>query len=231
MTTHFDAVIFDCDGVLIDSELLSMRTSQRMLADLGWEADVDELMDLFAGSSREFFDSEVERRINRKLDPDWRAPYRGWIEKAFRDELTAVPGIVSALERITLPIAVASNSDRARIHAGLEVVGLLPRFVGKISGADDVQAGKPAPDVYLHAAASLRVAPERCIAIDDSRFGVEAAQRAGMFVLAYSPEGHADPRLDDHDRTMHLDDLHRLPEVLEQLVNGATPSATASSPQ
>ncbi|WP_431779590.1 HAD family hydrolase [Microbacterium aurantiacum] len=221
MTAHFDAVVFDCDGVLVDSELLSMRMSQRLLRDVGWDADIDELMATFTGCSREFFDAEVERRIGRPLEPGWDAAYSGWLAEAFESELTAVPGIAPALERIGLPVAVASNSGHDRIRMSLDLVGLLPRFDGRIASAEDVAAGKPEPDVYLRAADMLGVAPERCIAIDDSVFGVEAARRAGMLVLAYRPDAVTAAV----DRVLPIDDLHRLPEVVDRLAREGVPSS------
>lgn len=218
MTAHFDAVVFDCDGVLVDSELLSARVTQRMVADLEWHAEVDELMTMFTGSSREFFEAEIERRIGRPLEPGWDAPYRGWLEQALRSELTVIPGIVEALQQIDLPVAVASNSSTDRIRISLEVAGLLDRFDGRISSAVDVAAGKPAPDVYLRAAEVLGVPPERCIAIDDSRFGVEAARRAGMFVLAYDREGASGLSVVTGDRLRIIEDLAELPGAVDRLV-------------
>ncbi|WP_100809683.1 MULTISPECIES: HAD family phosphatase [unclassified Microbacterium] len=219
--THFDAVVFDCDGVLVDSEVLSARVSQRILSDLGWNAALEELMELFTGCSQEFFVAEIERRIGRRLEPGWDDPYAGWLMEAFRCELTAVPGIESALEQIALPVAVASNSGRERIRSSLDLVGLLPRFAGKIASAEDVVAGKPEPDVYLRAAEILGVAPERCIAIDDSAFGVEAARRAGMYVLAYGPGAATRAG----DGVPSISDLRLLPAVVDRLVSlGSTAS-------
>jgi len=214
MTRRFDAVVFDCDGVLVDSERLSAEVSRRILADLGWDIGTDELMERFTGCSREHFVAAIESRIGRPLEPGWDAPYRGWLEEAFRAGLAPVPGIERALERIGMPVAVASNSGHERIRTSLEIVGLLSRFDGRISSAEDVAAGKPAPDVYLRAAEILGVPPERCIAIDDSRFGVEAARRAGMLVFAYGPEGS----FPAEERVVPIHDLRRLPELLDRIV-------------
>lgn len=227
MMNHFDAVVFDCDGVLVDSELLSMRVSQRLLRRLGWDADIRELLEIFTGSSREFFVAEVERRIGRSLAADWDAPYAGWLEEAFRSELSAVPGIEWALDQISLPIAVASNSGQERIRLSLDLVGLLPRFDGRIVSADDVAAGKPKPDVYLRAAELLGVAPARCIAIDDSHFGIEAARRAGMFVLAY---GHASRGTSSADGVLPINDLQHLPSIVSELTWKGALSGFRESP-
>jgi HAD superfamily hydrolase (TIGR01509 family) len=215
---YFDSVVFDCDGVLVDSEVLSMKVSQRIVADLGWRIDLATMLELFTGCSHEFFVDQVERHIGRRLEPGWDAPYRGWLEEALENDLQAIPGIRHALDRIDLSTAVASNSRHERIRMSLDLVGLLERFEGRISSAEDVAAGKPAPDVYLHAARLLGVPPHRCIAIDDSAFGVEAAHRAGMYVLAYVGHGNGD-RLPRGERIRHLHDMRDLPDAVRTLAS------------
>lgn len=213
---HFDALVFDCDGVLVDSEEIAMEVSQRMLADLGWDVDLPTLLDLFTGSSSEYFVATVQEQIGRPLGPDWDAPYEGWLDDALRSRVQPIPGVADALGGIGLPFALASNSGHRRIRVSLEAAGLLSHFPRR-SSAEDVAAGKPEPDVYLHAAASLRVAPERCIAIDDSRFGVEAARRAGMLVLAFVGEGD-DSWVPADQRVVPLRGMDALPAVVERLV-------------
>lgn len=183
-----EAIVFDCDGVLVDSEVLGMTVGQRVLADLGWQVEVPELIEKFMGSSHEHYVSEVEKKLGRALEPGWDAPYRAWYEKAYAEELREIEGISAAIERISLPMAVASNSRRARIESSLRTVGLYAKFAGSIASAEDVPQGKPAPDVYLKAAEKLGVAPERCLAVEDSRFGVQAALSAGMSVFAHETE-------------------------------------------
>lgn len=195
-----------------------MKVSQRMVADLGWDVDLATMMEMFVGCSREFFIEQVENNIGRPLGDGWDAPYRGWLEEAFRGELTAIPGVIPALDEIGLPVAVASNSGHERIRMSLRMVGMLQRFQGRISSAEDVAAGKPAPDVYLRAAGVLGVAPERCIAVDDSTFGVEAAHRAGMHVLAYVGDGGSD-WVRTGDRVEVLRDMSDLPGVVSRLVS------------
>ena len=214
---YFDAVIFDCDGVLVDSEVLSMRVSHRIVGDLGWHVDLEEMMRMFTGCSREYYVSEVERHLGRTLEGDWMEPYRGWHEDAFRAELQPIPGIANALEEIELPTAVASNSSHDRIRLTLGIVGLLNRFDGRIVSAQDVSAGKPAPDVYLRGADILWVPPTRCIAVDDSHFGVTAAARAGMHVLAYVQSPHI-KSIPESERVHPFDDMADLPGLVERLV-------------
>lgn len=213
----YDAVVFDCDGVLVDSEVLSSQVSRRILADLGWDVDLHTLMETYTGCSAEFFRAAVERNTGRRLAPDWLQPYRPWFEEAFRKELREVAGISAALDSLDVPTAVASNSDHERIRLSLELVGLLPRFEGRISSARDVPRGKPAPDVYLHAADMLKVLPERCIAVEDSAFGIEAARSAGMRVLAYQVgPTHVDEKL----RTTVFRRMSILPYLIADLRSG-----------
>lgn len=198
-----------------------MRVSQRIVADLGWQVDLATMMKMFVGCSREFFTEQVEKNIGQPLEDGWDAPYRGWLEEAFRGELTAIPGVIDALDNIRLPVAIASNSRHERIRMSLRMVGMLQRFQGRISSAEDVPAGKPAPHVYLRAASLLGVVPERCIAVDDSVFGVEAAHRAGMYVLAYVGDGDGD-WVRTGDRVQVLHDLSDLPGVVDRLVSTGT---------
>ncbi len=214
-----EGVVFDCDGVLVDSEPLSMQVTQRVVADLGWHVELDVLGELLTGCSHEFYVEQIEQNIGRRLEPGWDDPYQGWLERELRAALTAVPGIHSAVAGIDLPTAIASNSTQARIRLSLEIVGLLAHFDGSIVSADDVAEGKPAPDLYLKAADLIGVPPDRCVAIDDSPFGVLAAQRAGMFVLAFARSAQPG-RLPAGDRTHVFDDMSQLPDLLHRLQVG-----------
>ncbi|CAN7259827.1 HAD-IA family hydrolase [Arthrobacter sp. LjRoot78] len=134
----FDLVIFDCDGVLVDSESIAIRVDQRVLADLGWELDLDEMVERFVGKSEAHFVAETERRLGVRLDAD-----------------------------------------------PLGQTGLLPTFEGRIFSASEVDRGKPAPDLFLHAARTLGVEPAGCAVVEDSLYGVQAARAAGMHVFAF----------------------------------------------
>ena len=185
-TGQIDLVIFDCDGVLVDSEKLSIEVDRRVLADLGWSLSHDEILHRFVGRSSAHFRAEVEAHRGRPLPDDWEAPYQPWYLDAFARKLTAVDGVEAALDEITTATCVASSGAHAKIRRTLGQTGLLPRFDGRIFSADDVANGKPAPDLFLHAAERLGVSPERCVVVEDSRFGVQAARAAGMRVLGYA---------------------------------------------
>jgi len=180
-----DLVIFDCDGVLVDSERLSVEVDRRVLASLGWKISREEIIDRFVGRSSTHFRAEVEVQLGRALPDDWEEPYQPWYLDAFERELEAVPGVGDALESLDVPTCVASNGAHDKIRRNLGLTGLLPRFEGRIFSAEDVDEGKPAPDLFLHAAERLGVDPAGCVVIEDSRYGVQAARAAGMRVFGY----------------------------------------------
>jgi HAD superfamily hydrolase (TIGR01509 family) len=181
-----ELVIFDCDGVLVDSERVGAQVDRRVLADLGWELDTDEIVDRFLGCTEAAFQAAVEQHLGRPLPQGWAAPYERWYEQAYVDELVTIDGIEEALDALDLPTCVASNSPHAKLHRSLALTGLLDRFDGRLFSSDDVARGKPAPDLYLHAAEVMGVDPTRCVVVEDSRTGTTAALAAGMRVLGYA---------------------------------------------
>lgn len=212
-SSPFDLVIFDCDGVLVDSEKLSIELDRRVLADLGWSLSHREILHRFVGRSAAHFRAEIERHLGTSLSEDWEAPYQSWYEDAFSRELTAVPGVESALDEIPTRTCVASSGSHAKIRRTLGLTGLHSRFAGRIFSADDVVEGKPAPDLFLHAADSLGVAPGRCAVVEDSRFGVQAARAAGMQVFGYSG-GLTPPEWLEQEGATVFSDMRRLPALL-----------------
>lgn len=208
-----ELVIFDCDGTLIDSETLGVRVDQRVLADQGWDLALDEVVERFMGRTSEYVTAELERHLGRSLPPGWEAPYASWYVDAFEAELTTVDGIESALERITSATCVASNSAHDRLRFTLGKVGLLDRFEGRIFSAEDVPRGKPAPDLYLHAARTMGVPPHRCVVVEDSKYGVQGALAAGMPVLAYAG-GLTPSSWFEGTATRVFHDMSELPELL-----------------
>ncbi|GAT72884.1 HAD family hydrolase [Microbacterium hydrocarbonoxydans] len=208
-----ELVIFDCDGVLVDSERLSVKIDQRVLAELGWELTVDEIVHRFVGRTAEHFRSEIEGHLGRSLADDWEEPYQNWYTEAFERDLAPVPGIIEALRGIDTDICVASSGTHAKIRRSLALTGMLATFEGRIFSAEDVRSGKPAPDLFLHAASQRGVPAERCVVIEDSRFGVQAARAAGM--RAYGYAGGLTPAgwLIGDDTTVFTD-MAKLPDLL-----------------
>jgi HAD superfamily hydrolase (TIGR01509 family) len=181
----WDLVIFDCDGVLVDSERISVRIDVDVLAQLGWPLSETEVIERFVGRSEEYMIGEIEAHLGRRLAPDWEEPFRHLYREAFDAELEPVDGVVAALDAIVAPTCVASSSSHERLRHTLGLTGLLDRFDGRIFSAEEVANGKPAPDLFLHAAATLGADPARCAVIEDSHYGVEAARAAGMRAFAY----------------------------------------------
>ena len=179
-------VIFDCDGVLVDSERLAVRVESAALAELGWELTETQIAERFMGRADADFLSAIERHLGRPVPAAWTAALQARYQAAFAAELTAVDGVVAALDRITVPTCVASSSSHAKLHNTLGLTGLYDRFVGRIFSAEDVQRGKPAPDLFLFAAERLGTPPRDCVVIEDSVAGVRAARAAGMRVLGYA---------------------------------------------
>ncbi|WP_336629732.1 MULTISPECIES: HAD family hydrolase [unclassified Microbacterium] len=210
-----ELIIFDCDGVLVDSETLSARVSQRVLADLGCELPLSRALEEFTGASTEVYTARVAELVGRVLEPGWDDCYRSWFTGALETELQAIPGIHECLEGLSVPTCVASNSGHDRIRRSLDVTGLLTRFDGRIFSAEDVARGKPAPDVFLWAAQSMGVAPAACVVVEDSPFGVHAARAAGMRVLGYAAATPAE-RLEG-EQTVIFDDMADVPRLLSTL--------------
>ena len=174
-----ELVIFDCDGVLVDSERLAVRVESRLLGELGWHLTEQDVVDRFVGRSDAYMLEQIETTLGRPV-PEWRERYQQELHRSFRCELTVVPGVEQALDALTIPSCVASSGTHEKMQLTLGLTGLFERFEGRIFSTTDVARGKPAPDLFLHAAACSGVAPERCVVVEDSRFGVEAARAAGM---------------------------------------------------
>ncbi len=182
----FDLVIFDCDGVLVDSERIAVRIDAVVLGELGWPLTEAEIAERFVGRSEAYMVEQIELALGRSLAPAWDARYQRLYREAFEAELEPVDGIVAALDAITAPVCVASSSSHERLRHTLGLSGLLDRFDGRIFSAEDVRNGKPAPDLVLHAAATLGADPSCCAVVEDSRYGVEAARAAGMRAFGYA---------------------------------------------
>lgn len=208
-----ELVIFDCDGVLVDSEKIAVKVDARVLAELGWPLSEAEIVERFVGRSFADMTAEIERHLGRRLPNGWDSEYRGLYREAFERELTPVDGIVAALDALTLPMCVASSTGHAGLRHTLGLTGLYERFEGRIFSASEVARGKPAPDLFLHAARSLGVDPARCVVVEDSRYGVEAARAAGMRAFGYCGGLTPASWLEGPGTTV-FDDMRQLPTLI-----------------
>ncbi|MFC4607164.1 HAD family hydrolase [Streptomyces maoxianensis] len=208
-----ELVIFDCDGVLVDSEEICVKVDAVITADLGCMFTEAEIIERFVGSSTEVYTAAVEERLGRRLEKDWQQQYEHLYGAAFEAELTAVDGIAEVLNRLTTAFCVASNGDHVGIRRSLELVDLIDHFEERIFSAADVRRGKPAPDLFLHAARSMGVEPGRCAVIEDSAYGVQAARAAGMRAFGYCGGLTPASRLEGLG-TVVFDDMRDLPKLL-----------------
>jgi beta-phosphoglucomutase-like phosphatase (HAD superfamily) len=224
-------VIFDCDGVLVDSEPISNRLLAQALTRIGLPTTTEESIDAYMGRSWTTNLTDIEARLGRPVPEDLRGRVNEHMLAAFERELAPVPGIAAALDRIELPWCVASSSDPAHIRFVLEHTGLIGRFTQPASPADtgtqpaspagtrldrlfsatEVEHGKPAPDLFLHAAAQMGWAPADCAVVEDSPAGVQAGLAAGMTVFGYA--GLTDPALLAPARV--FTSMDELPELLQ----------------
>ncbi|MGW7465097.1 HAD family hydrolase [Streptomyces xantholiticus] len=208
-----DLVIFDCDGVLVDSERICVEVDAMIMADLGVAFTEAEIVELFVGSSAEVYTAVVEERLGRPLERGWQRKYEHLYDAALADRLTAVDGVTQALADLTVPVCVASNGDHEGIRRSLRIAALSGHFEGRVFSAADVSRGKPAPDLFLHAARSMGADPARCAVIEDSAYGVRAARAAGMRAFGYCGGLNPAARLAGPG-TVVFDDMRDLPGLL-----------------
>jgi HAD superfamily hydrolase (TIGR01509 family) len=190
-----DLVVFDCDGVLVDSEGISNAVLVQMLAREGLELTVAESRERHQGKLLGEIVAVVEAELGRPLPPDWPPEYERERDAAFRERLQPVPGAraaVEAVRRTGAAICVASQGRVAKTELTLTLTGLRDLFPdGTLFSAEQVPRGKPHPDLFLHAARSMGADPARCAVVEDSASGVQAARAAGMRVLGYTADSDA----------------------------------------
>ena len=191
MTGPPDLVIFDCDGVLVDSEPLSMRILLDTLGAAGLTLDPATGYDRFLGRSLAGTVAILRDEFGLTLGEPALAEMRRRLYAAFRAELQPIPHVAEVLAALPCPFCVASSSQPERIELSLRVTGLWPAFAGRVFSATMVARGKPAPDLFLHAAAALGHPPAACLVVEDSPAGVRAARAAAMSVVAYAGGSHA----------------------------------------
>jgi HAD superfamily hydrolase (TIGR01509 family) len=214
-------VIFDCDGVLVDSEVISCRAHAETLTRHGYPITPEQVFERFLGRSMRQATLEVEAEMGRGLPDDFHAQVLAEIFRMFAASLEAMPHIDETLAAIALPVCVASSGPPEKISASLNRAGLHGRFAPHIFSAVQVRNGKPAPDLFLFAAERMRTAPARCLVIEDSVSGIAGAIAAGMTVLGFHGGSHCGPgygdRLRDAGAAMIFDDMRELPGLIARI--------------
>jgi HAD superfamily hydrolase (TIGR01509 family) len=185
-------VIFDCDGVLVDSEPIAKRMTVAALAALGWEMSLEEAETRFLGMTLPDMVPIIEARIGRPVTAEWRRQLVADLVEAMANEAIAIPGAIETLHAVTalgLPWRIASNSSDEELQVKFARLGLTDLVAGRLHSFNGVARGKPAPDLFLAAAAAQGVGPAACVVIEDSVPGATAAAAAGMDCLGFAPHG------------------------------------------
>ena len=209
-----ELVIFDCDGVLVDSDRIALRIQAERLTALGLPTSYEDCVRDFLGIGMPATLAEIERRLGAPLPAGWADDLELAVREAFADQLRPVPGIETALAGLTVLHCIASSGSHAKMRYTLGLTGLWDHFEGRIFSGDEVEHGKPAPDLFLHAAAAMGTPPQRCVVVEDSPYGVRAARAAEMRVIGYAATTPAD-LLSDAD--VVITDMATLPGRLAAL--------------
>ncbi|HEX2070472.1 MAG TPA: HAD family hydrolase [Thermoleophilaceae bacterium] len=181
-----ESVIFDCDGVLVDTEPAANAVLSELITELGVATTPEQALTEYMGRSWASCVEIVERKLGHPPPDDFGERYRAGVIAAWKRKLRPVPGVVEALDAIDLPSCVASSGEHERMRLTLGLTGLLPRFDGRLFSATEVEHGKPAPDLFLHAAERMGFEPSTTAVVEDTIPGVQAGRAAGMRVLAFA---------------------------------------------
>jgi HAD superfamily hydrolase (TIGR01509 family) len=218
---NVDLVIFDCDGVLVDSEVISCRAHAAMLTRHGYPITADQVLERFLGVSDREARMAVEAELGRSLPDDFEAQMKQAALQRYADDLRTIPYVDEAIAAIDLPKCVASSGTPEKIRHGLSCAGLYDLLAPNIFSATQVKRGKPAPDLFLFAAEQMQASPARCIVIEDSVPGISGALAAGMTVLGFHGGSHCRP---GHAETLRaagaiitFDDMRQLPDLIAQI--------------
>ncbi|NVK31674.1 MAG: HAD family hydrolase [Gammaproteobacteria bacterium] len=187
---RIDAVIFDCDGVLIDSEIISATMLKDAAANYGVSLTIDYILETYVGRAYPKVLADIQSQFNITLPDNFEAQYRERLLEALERDLKLMPGIKSLISALDCPFCVATSSSPVRVARSLQLVDLWNTFAGRIYTASEVKHGKPAPDLFLHAAAKLGVAAEHCLVIEDSVAGIQAGLAASMHTVRFTGGTH-----------------------------------------
>ena len=216
-----DLIIFDCDGVLVDSEVISCRVHAEVLTRHGYPITADQVFERFLGRSTRQANLEIEADLGHPLPHEYHEQLQSELFGAFEAELEAIRGIHDVLDQVVQRVCVASSGSPRRMRVSLGNTGLYGRLAPNIFSASQVKNGKPAPDLFLFAAGEMKVPPERCLVIEDSIAGITGARAAGMRVFGFHGGSHCRPGYADPLRRAGVDqtfdNMRQLPELIRQL--------------
>lgn len=222
-SSPYDLIIFDCDGVLVDSEALACVVHAEVLTEYGYTITAAQVHERFLGRSAREARLEVEGELGRVLPDTYTVQLRATIDRVFGEKLTPVPHIAETLGKLSQRICVASSGTPTRIRSSLGTTGLIDYFAPHLFSAMQVERGKPAPDLFLFAAAQMNTPPARCLVIEDSVPGVTGAAAAGMTVVGFTGGSHCRPgdadRLRAAGAAIVIDDMRDLPLLTTKTAN------------
>ncbi|MBD2433986.1 MULTISPECIES: HAD family hydrolase [Fischerella] len=212
----FNLVIFDCDGVLVDSERIANAIFLEMLKEIGLFLTLEDMFNIFVGKSTAMCVEIVKNMLGKAPPDNFANEFEQRTMQAFMTDLQPVQGIHDVLSKFKLAYCVASNSDHKWLQKALGQTNLLPYFSGKIFSATEVARSKPHPDVFLYAAAKMGFSPKECVVIEDTPTGVTAGVDAGMTVFGYAELMNPE-KLQAVGASVVFDDMKLLPQLLETL--------------
>jgi len=222
---NLDLIIFDCDGVLVDSEVISCRAHARTLTRHGYPITEEQVLQRFLGISDREARLIIEREMGRSMPDDFESQVKAATLQFYAGDLEAIAGVADAIAAIPLPKCVASSGTPEKIQHDLDCANLTDLLAPHIFSATQVRRGKPAPDLFLFAAEQMRAAPARCLVIEDSVPGVTGALAAGMSVLGFHGGSHCQPGhaklLRDAGAIATFDDMRQLPELVRKKMSAA----------
>ena len=216
-----DLIIFDCDGVLVDSEVISCQAHANALTRHGYPITATQVSARFLGRATKQANLEIETELGRKLPEAYHGDLQDELFRAFETDLAAIRGIHDVLDIVTQRVCVASSGSHQRMQVSLGSTGLYERLTPHIFSSSQVTNGKPAPDLFLFAAKEMAVPPGRCVVIEDSLAGIAGARAAGMKVLGFyggshCGAGHAET-LRQAGADLAFADMHQLPELIRRV--------------
>jgi HAD superfamily hydrolase (TIGR01509 family) len=218
LKSNIDLIVFDCDGVLVDSEIISCRAHAEILTRHGYPITSEQVFDRFLGRSTRQARIEIESELGRRLPDHFHGDLQDELFRSFQETLEPVPHVAEALDAISQAVCVASSGSQERMRVSLGRTGLYDRFAPNIFSASQVPRGKPAPDLFLFAAAHMQIPPECCLVVEDSLPGIAGAVAAGMTVLGFHGGSHCQPGYGDTLRVAGahqiFDDMRQLPDLI-----------------
>lgn len=199
MIKDIKLIIFDCDGVLVDSEILSAKVLVSIVEQYGIKLTVDDVFEQFLGRSFNYVRRSIEENYHMKLPGHFGSFYQSALAKEFSQNLKATEGLVDVLGKLTVPFCVATSSSPERVEGALKTANLMEWFSGNVFTCSEVKQGKPAPDLFLYAADKMGVEPSKCLIIEDSEAGIAAGFAAKMQVLRYVGGTHLKNKKTTHE--------------------------------